>query len=69
MITTEIIFLDHIQLSQEEIDIIKEAAYEDCVQKLMNISDYSINEFELNFSYELICKVRVTPKIKNDGLK
>lgn len=62
MITTEINIQDYIQLSEQEIDIITLAAKEDCVRKLNLISNDFINESELNFQFELVCKVKVKPK-------
>lgn len=62
MISTEINILDHVQLPEEDLTVIRHSAYRDCVDKLMQVSDDSINEFELEFSYDFICKVTIKPK-------
>ena len=40
MITTEINILEHIELLQDDIDIIKEYAETDAIEKLMKIKRY-----------------------------
>ena len=60
MISTEINILDHIQLSEQDIDIITLAAKEDAIKKLMKISDDSLYEFDLEFNFELICKTNIS---------
>jgi len=64
MLKTELNIESFVKLSHEDISRIHEAAYADAVMKLMDISDSSINEFDLNFSYEIICKVSIKPKPK-----
>ena len=66
MITTEINIQDYVQLSEQEIDDITLAAKEDCVRKLDLISDDYINESNLHYQFELICKVKVTLKPKTN---
>ena len=62
MVSTELNLLDHIQMSEDELGQIKQIAYEDAVEKLMQVSEHSINEFELEFGYEFICRVTIKPK-------
>lgn len=62
MITTEITIDDHIKLADEDIQLIRQVAYLDAVDKLMKVSEGSINEVELDFGYELICRVTIKPK-------
>ena len=47
------------QLAQIDIDLIKEEAKKDAIAKLMKISDDALYEFDLDFSFELICKTHV----------
>lgn len=63
MITTEINILEHIELLQDDIDIIKEYAETDAIEKLMKITDNSLYEFDLDFSFEIICRVKVSKKV------
>lgn len=61
MISTEVNILDCIQLSQQEIDDITQAAKTDCEIKLNNLlDDFDILDYELSF--ELICKVNIIKK-------
>ena len=60
MISTEINILDKIQLSEQDLDIIKLAAKEDAIIKLMKISDDSLYEFDLNFQFEIICRTKIS---------
>ena len=59
MVTTEINITDYVQLAQIDIDLIKEEAKKDAIAKLMKISDDALYEFDLDFSFELICKTHV----------
>ena len=61
MISTEVNILDCIQLSQQEIDDITQAAKTDCEIKSNNLlDDFDILDYELSF--ELICKVNIIKK-------
>jgi len=62
MISTEINILDVIQLSEQDIDIITLAAKNDAEFKINKVSqeDFYIND--CNLSFELICRVKITPK-------
>lgn len=62
MVTTEINILDYIQLPQIDVDLIKEEAKKDAIKKLMKITDDSLYEFDLDFSFEIICKVNISKK-------
>jgi hypothetical protein len=62
MVTTEINILDYIQLPQIDVDLIKEEAKKDAIKKLMRISDDALYEFDLDFSFEIICKVNISKK-------
>lgn len=62
MVNTEINILDHIQLSEQNIDIITLAAKEDAVKKLIKITDDSLYEFDLDFQFEIICRVKISKK-------
>ena len=62
MVHTEINILDYIQLSEQDIDIITLAAKEDAIKKLNKISDDSLYEFDLDFEFELLCKVNIRNK-------
>lgn len=61
MISTEINILNYIQLSEQDIDIITLSAKNDAIVKLQNILE-DINESELNYSFELICKTTINKK-------
>lgn len=61
MISTEINILDCIQLSEQEIDDITQAAKQDCEIKINNlVDDFNILDYEI--SYELICKINIIKK-------
>ena len=83
MVNTEINILDHIQLSEQNIDIITLAAKEDAVKKLIKITEliesiksaakedslkklntilYDVYENDLKFSFEIICRVKISKK-------
>lgn len=64
MISTEINILDVIQLSEQDIDIITLAAKNDAIIKITNLlrRDGDVDEYETNFNFELICRVKITPK-------
>jgi hypothetical protein len=61
MISTEINILDCIQLSEQEIDDITQAAKQDCEIKINNlVDDFDILDYEI--SYEFICKINIIKK-------
>lgn len=61
MVNTEINILDRVQLSEELIENIKSAAKEDSLKKLNTIID-DVYENDLNFEFEIICKVKISKK-------
>ncbi len=61
MVTTEINILEQIQISEELIESIKSAAKEDSLKKLNTIL-YDVYENDLKFSFEIICRVKISKK-------
>lgn len=62
MISTEINILDHIQISEQDIDIITLAAKEDAEIKIESIIQDGFDITDCNISFEFICKVTINPK-------
>lgn len=61
MVIIEINILEQVQLSEELIENIKSAAKEDSLKKLNTIID-DVYENDLNFEFEIICKVKISKK-------
>jgi hypothetical protein len=61
MISTEVNILDCIQLSDQEVDDITQAAKKDCEIKLNNLlDDFDILDYQISF--DLVCKVNIIRK-------
>ncbi len=63
MIYVDINILDHIQLSEQEIDQITLAAKEEAEIKLTELTDDEFDIRSCNLQFELICRVKIENKI------
>jgi len=65
MISTEINILDYIEISEDDIHNIINAAKADCLEKITDVANITIiTDLNLEFSFDFICKTTIKSKTK-----